>query len=116
MSKTHARFRPVQSGPSTYPTETRRTSKSCTTKASAQPCIQLEATLVVAEKVEVVARVAAAEARVLEVLLVLLLQVRLLVERVVEVRERVGEVMAREAAPGRWHCAWLSLERSRSNW
>jgi hypothetical protein len=60
-----------------------------------------------------VAGVRAAIARMRHALLVLLLDLRLLVYRLREVREGIGEVMAGEAAPVRWHCCvWLSLESS----
>lgn len=64
-----------------------------------------------AEEIRVVGLVRAAEAWMLHVLLVLLLQLRLLVDRLGEMRKRVGEVgdiMAGEAAPVRWHRGRLS--------
>lgn len=57
-----------------------------------------------AEQIEVVCLVAAAEAAlVLDVLLLVLLELRLRVYWVGEMCEWIGEVVAREAASVRWH-------------
>lgn len=107
MSKTHARFRAIQAASTTYPTEACRCPKSSAAYAPAKTCARLEVALTVAKEIDVVARGRGAEARMLKAL-GLLLELRLLVHRLREMRERVGEVVAGESAPVRRHRMGLS--------
>lgn len=121
MGEAHARLVAVQTGASSGPANVGCSSESAAQAAAYAACIGLEAALVVAEQAEVVGLVAAAEAGMRHVLLVLglllqrWLRLGLGMEGRVEVSEWIGEVVAWEArAPVRWHrtvcSSWLGHE------
>ena len=109
MGKSQSRFVSVQPSPTTYPAKRGSPSQACRVAAYSSECrIGLEVGLAVAEEVQVVLWVRAPKAGVLHavlvlLLLLLLLQLGLLVDRLREVGEGVGQVVAGEAAPVWWH-------------
>jgi hypothetical protein len=114
VGETHARFVAVQPRPSSDAAEGSSSPEARTAEPAAETCARLKVVLTVsAEEVDVVAGVGAAEASMLShVLLVLLLDLRLLVDGLLEVCEGIGEVVAGESSPVRRHGGWLSLESS----